>query len=309
MNNQRRHELERNVLAEKLESGVGKYHGLVKPVVFGLVIGLIIFLGVQFFRGQSMKAASKDWTEFYFNRSGGDADSYANLSKEFNNTSAREWAQNAAAKGYLQSGVSALYTNRKEAEENIRKAIKEWEGLKDSRIPDLKNAANLGLASAYECLGDLDEAIKYYEVALDMPETTETQRERLKEQISLLKSSSSKEFYAWFNKLDPKPALEPAFSGDLSLPPQQPSISIDPNTLPDLSTTVPSNSAPLPTTVNPTETAPPTPNQPAPDTPPAPTVPSADTPTVPANEPAAVNPPEVKLPEPTSEPPTTEPPK
>ena len=253
MNNHRRHELERNVLAGQLETGVSKFHNLVKPVVFGLIGGAVIFLGYQFFKGQAAKTASKDWTDFYFNRTAGDAESYANLSKEFTNAAARQWSQNAAAKGYLQNGVNALYTNRKEAEENIRKAIKEWEQLQDSRTPDLKSVANLGLARAYECLGDLDQAVKHYQVVVDMPETTEDQRKSFNEQITLLKSSSSKQFYAWFNKLDPKPAAEPTFSGDLTIPPKDPSITLDPNKLPNLP---PIDTANSPSQALPKETTP-----------------------------------------------------
>lgn len=233
MNNQRRHELERNVLADKLGTGIEKAHPLIKPVSIALVAGIVGFFGYQIYNGQNSKKASKEWTEYYFNRTSGDAQSFEALGQAFSNSATGQWAKHSAARGFLSDGIEALYTNRKEALENIRKAITEWEAVKDSSITELRAAAIQGLALAHESLGELGEAVRYLEAFADMPGTSEEQRKAINEQISFLQSGNAKGFYDWFNKLDPKPAAPPTISGDLSKPPASPSISLDPSKLPD----------------------------------------------------------------------------
>lgn len=262
MNNQRRHELERNVLADKMGESFDKVQPLYKPILLVVAAALVGFFGYQLIKGQSSKAEAKNWTEFYFNRTSGDAESYAAMGEEFGNTASGQWAHHSAAQGYLRDGIESIYINRKEGVENVRKAIAEWDKVDDSSIPELRFAAKLGLAQAHETLGELDEAVKAYQVVVEMSGSAEDQKKRVNEQIAYLKSPEAKSFYEWFNKLDPKPAAPPTFSGDLGLPPMNPSITLDPTKLPAFNT--PANN-PAPT------------NPPAESTSPAAT-PSADAP-------------------------------
>lgn len=267
MNNQRRHELERNVLADKMGESFEKVQPLYKPILLVVIAGLVGFFGYQLIKGQSSKAEAKNWTEFYFNRTSGDAESYAAMGEEFGNTASGQWARHSAAQGYLRDGIESIYINRKEGVENIRKAIAEWDKVDDSSIPELRFAAKLGLAQAHETLGELDEAVKAYQTVVEMSGSAEDQKKRLNEQIAYLKSPEAKSFYEWFNKLDPKPAAPPTFSGDLGLPPMNPSITLDPTKLPAFN-----NPGANPAPTNPSAPT----NPPAESTPPA-TTPAADT--------------------------------
>lgn len=267
MNNQRRHDLERNVLADKMGESFDKVQPLYKPILLVVAAALVGFFGYQLIKGQSSKAEAKNWTEFYFNRTSGDAESYAAMGEEFGNTASGQWAHHSAAQGYLRDGIDSIYINRKEGVENVRKAIAEWDKVDDSSIPELRFAAKLGLAQAHETLGELDEAVKAYQVVVEMSGSAEDQKKRVNEQIAYLKSPEAKSFYEWFNKLDPKPAAPPTFSGDLGLPPMNPSITLDPTKLPAFNTPA----------TNPAPTNPPATNPPTESTPPAAT-PSADAP-------------------------------
>ncbi len=310
MNNQRRHELERNVLADKMGESFEKVQPLYKPILLVVAAALVGFFGYQLIKGQSSKAEAKNWTEFYFNRTSGDAESYAAMGEEFGNTPSGQWARHSAAQGYLRDGIESIYVNRKEGVENIRKAIAEWDKVDDSSIPELRFAAKLGLAQAHETLGELDEAVKAYQVVVEMSGSAEDQKKRVNEQIAYLKSPEAKSFYEWFNKLDPKPAAQPTFSGDLGLPPMNPSITLDPTKLPAFntqgtnpapanppaSTNPPSDGTPpastpsadAPATTTPTPAAPTTPAAEAPATPtPATPTPAGTTPETPAVPPAA----------------------
>lgn len=319
MNNQRRHELERNVLADKLGTGIEKIHPLVKPIAIVAVLGLVGLFGYQIVSSQNSKKASKEWTEYYFNRTSGDAQSFEALGQAFSSSVTGQWAKHSAARGFLSDGIDSLYSNRKEAIENIGKAITQWESVKDSSVPELRAAATQGLALAHESLGELDDAIRYYEVYVALPGISEDQRETINGQISYLKSSGTKGFYDWFNKLDPKPAAPPTISGDLSRPPTSPSISLDPNNLPTFTPTTPADTkAPAgieltpPTTAapanEPTATAPANPPVGAPDPAiePASQVPAAPEPAAPTT-PAPTTPTPAAEPTVPGTPPTTEP--
>ncbi|MFO0943092.1 MAG: hypothetical protein U0930_20345 [Pirellulales bacterium] len=283
MNNQRRHELERNVLADKLGDGYQKAQPALKPILVVAVVLLLGLLGYQVIKGNSSRDSAEKWSEFYFAREGGNAELFAQLGEEFGNKPTGIWAKHSAAQGYLRDGVEALYVNRKEGVENIRKAIELWKPLKSSDISELKALATLGLAQAHESLGELDEAIKNYQVIADQPSASDEQKRRLNDQIAFLKSADAKNFYEWFNKIDPKPAASPIFSGDLNLPPTNPSLSLDPNNLPNLGNpVVPPASNPT-TPIAPTDT--PAVNPPVENKPVTPTEPTAAT--TPTNPPVA----------------------
>lgn len=294
MNNQRRHELERNVLAEKMGEGYGKVQPVFKPILMIAAAALLGFLGYQFISSQQSQAESKNWTDYYFNQTSAqqDAESLAALADEFGAKPSGQWTYHSAAQVYLREGSRDLFTNRKQGTDSIRKAIKLWEKVKDSSISELQLSAKLGLAEAHESLGELDAAVKYYQAVADVPGASDDQKKRLNERIAYLKSADAKSFYDWFAKLDPKPTAPPVFSGDLGLPPTTPSISLDPGKLPDFSnpSIAPSSNPPpsqnptAPNTVvpglnsTPSPGATPTPEAPVKTDTPPPTEPPAGTP-------------------------------
>lgn len=233
MNNQRRHELEHNVLAGYLGTHLAKLQHLVKPALIAVAAGIVLFLGYSAYQNWSSKESSKAWTEFYFNLNG-EADSFADLSQQFQGSAAGQWARHAAAVGYLQDGIEAMYVNRKEGVGLLNSSIEKLKSLQNSNISELKRLANLGLAQAHESLGELDQAIEFYQTARDLPGTPEVQRERISQRISYLQSNEARSFYSWFAQLDPKPAAPPEMTGDLSKPPETPSISFDPASMPAL---------------------------------------------------------------------------
>lgn len=236
MNNQRRHELEQNVLAGYLGTHLAKLQHLVKPACIAIAAGVVLFLGYNAFQNWSSKESAKAWTDFYFNLDG-ESDSFADLSQQFKGAAAGQWAQHAAAVGYLQDGIEAMYVNRKEGVALLKDSIERLDSLKNSNIAELKRLSNLGLAQAHESLGELDQAIEYYQTASGLPGTPEIERERISQRISYLQSNEARSFYSWFAQLDPKPAAPPELKGDLSKPPETPSISFDPANMPALPST------------------------------------------------------------------------
>jgi tetratricopeptide (TPR) repeat protein len=233
MNNQRRHQLEQNVLANYLERWLSKLLPLVKPIAITMLAGAAVFAIYSIYQALTSEKSSTAWTQYYFTMDG-DAESFVSLADEFGRTSAGQWARYSAAMDYLREGTDALYTNRPEGVDLIRKAIAELELVKDSSIRELRRQARFGLAQAHESLGELEQSASFYESLLDSDLLAESEREDIVERVGYLQSPQADQFYSWFNSLEPKSTVGPDLSGDLSTPPDSPGITFDPADLPGL---------------------------------------------------------------------------
>ena len=231
MNRAKKHELERNVLADRIES-VSASVQPVLPAILGVIaivaVGSIMW-GV--YSSSVKRSQSAAWTEYYFNLSGGDADTYLDVADAYPKSEMSGWARLAAADNYLHKGIDALYINRPEGEDNLKLAISTYEKVTSQGSGDeLRAKAIWGLAQAHESLGDLEQAGSYYEEFAQIV----TQRE-LKNaaaaRLAFITSPSGKNFYEWFNQLEPKPDAPIELPSNLSLPPMTPDLQFDVNDL------------------------------------------------------------------------------
>lgn len=228
MKSDRRHELQKNELADRLASGIESTRSYL-PVIFG-GIGLLVVASIVWgiYSSYAKSQASVAWTEFYFNLTRGDADSFVDLAQDHAGSSAAGWARQIAGDNYLQRGISTLYSNKKDAQELIGKAIEAFEEVnQQASNTDLRAKALLGLAQAHESLGELDKAIGFYQ---QLGKTT-TQPGLIAEankRLAFLTSAAGKEFYSWFSKLDPKPDAPITLPSDMMLPPTTPDLQFGP---------------------------------------------------------------------------------
>ena len=201
MKSERRHELEKNVLADRVGAGLESVHSYWPMILGGLAILVVGSLAWGLYSSSARKQAAEAWTDYYFSMAGGEAEAFLDLSERYPNSSAAGWARQTAGNGFLERGVDALYVNKSEGESLIKQAISEFEQLEDSSNQELRAKALYGLAQAHESLGDLDTAIAYYEKLMKA-----TPREALlrsaSERLAFLNSDSGKEFYAWFGTLE-----------------------------------------------------------------------------------------------------------
>ena len=235
MKSQRRHELQTNYLADHLGTAVQTGKPYAMWVTIGLVAAIVLALGYGIYASQAAKANARAWGDYYFNIGAGDAEVFQQVAEDHPGTAASQWAMQAWADNQLLLGLEQLYTNRKQGESSIQSAIEAYEGiLKSSYEIELKSRAAMGLAQAYESLGKLDEATRYYQQvassSLDGFARLATQR------IAWIKSGEGKSFYDWFASVRSNPAPPPALPSDLSRPPQMPDMTFpdkqNPLTLP-----------------------------------------------------------------------------
>jgi hypothetical protein len=267
MNRARKHELERNVLAERIESATASVQPIL-PVLLGIIavvaVGSIMW-GVYSSSVSRRQAAA--WTEFYFNLSGADAETYLDVADAYPRSDMAGWARLAAGDNYLHKGIEALYVNRSEGEENLKLAISTFEDvLNNAKSEELRSKAMWGLGQAHESLGQLEEATRYYEQFTAA--TTQTQLvNAATERLAFINSSTGKQFYQWFSKLEPKPDAPIELPSGMSLPPMTPDLQFGPDSgisLPDFTTPSQQNAVPpstppqdpAPQEIAPQETAP-----------------------------------------------------
>jgi tetratricopeptide (TPR) repeat protein len=305
MKSEHRHELQTNVLADRLGTGIEKVQPYSQVLVGGLIALAIAAIGFGIYSSVTRKNASQAWTEYYFTLNS-EADAFTDVADKFPGSSAATWAQQTAGDGYLADGIDALYRNRAQADELIKKAIESYSAVvKTASQPELRTRAQLGLAQAHESLGELDKAKDYYQQVVSaaiQPALTSVASNRL----AFLNTPEGKEFYAWFSTFKPVPAKPLELPGNLNTVPSTPDLQFGPAgtsqspldtsnlALPPAATTeaAPTESSPLSIEL---------PNQEVPATTPDSATPTASTPE-PTSTPAAEAAPGTDTAAPTSEP-------
>ncbi|MDX1927685.1 MAG: hypothetical protein SFV81_14280 [Pirellulaceae bacterium] len=228
MKSERRHDLQSNELAHSLGSGIEKVQPFAQYIVGGVVIAALLAVGWGVYTSFAKKNAAAAWTEYYFTLNTGDAESFKAIAADHPGSAAAIWAEQTAGDEYLADGIDALYKDRGQGVELLKKAIDSYETVKNkSQNAELRTRAELGLAQAYESLGEIDKAKTLYQQVISaglQPAITTVATNR----VEFLNSQAGKDFYAWFDKLKPTPALPPKMPGDLSVPPTSPNLKFDP---------------------------------------------------------------------------------
>ncbi len=229
MKSERRHELQKNELADRLSSGIESTRSFLPAVLVGLAIAAIGAIGWGLYSGHTRSQASVAWTEFYFNLTGGDADSFVDLADEHPGSAAAGWARQFAGDNYLQRGIGSMYSNRAEAKELLGKAIAAFEEVdQGASNPELRAKALLGLAQAHESLGETDKAASFYQ-QLAKGATQPGLIREANQRLAFVTSDSGKSFYTWFSQLDPKPDAPITLPSDMMLPPSSPDLQFGPS--------------------------------------------------------------------------------
>lgn len=213
--NDRQHELENNLLAEKLAT----LNTAIEPYskIIGIVVTLLIVGGIWLaFQNMNVSEQRSDSTYQLLMGNGDEV-----ISK-YPNTTAASWANLSQGNEYLAQGVGALFENREEAKTLLEQASSAFsDALKGSEGNRLvKSRANLGLAMVAESLGDVETAISHYKECAAAKESDDLVA-NAENRIESLSSASTKEFLDWFAKQDftpAGPAMPPSLPDESGLP-------------------------------------------------------------------------------------------
>ncbi len=227
MKSERRHDLQNNELASTLGTGIDKVQPFVQYIVGGVVIAAVLAVGWGVYTSFARKSAAAAWTEYYFTLNTGDAEAFKAIAADHPGSAAAIWAEQTAGDEYLADGIDALYKDRSQGIELLKKAISSYESVSSkTQNSELRTRAELGLAQAYESLGEIEKAKDLYQQVISaglQPAITSVATSR----VAFLNSQAGKDFYSWFDKLKPAPALPPKMPGDLSNPPTSPNLKFD----------------------------------------------------------------------------------
>lgn len=229
MNNERRHQLQQNELADQIDKARHWLEPYLVPGLVGFIAITVVVIVVGFVRNQASNARSEATLDLLFSTAmqpgvGEDAEAYERVAKTYSDTGSAEIAQMAQADIFLTGGIDALFTDREEAKGKLADAVAAYEKvLASTKIPFLKMRAQLGLAQALESQGKLEEALAAYKVVAGAKDS-EGLAKVAERRIELLGRESIKEFVAWFDQQKPT-AFDPSF------PPGMPGL----GGLPDMS--------------------------------------------------------------------------
>lgn len=221
MKSDRRHELEKNVLADRLGSGLQAAQPILPLVVGAIAIAAIGWIGWAIYSSTTKSKAAVAWSDYYFNMASQDAKAFTEVAEDFPNSTAASSAHQTAGNQLLQSGVEALYRNRAEGEKLLKQAIESFEAASQSKQPEVSSRALYGLGKAYESLGELDKAAEYYD-RVSSGAVFPALGTEADNRLAFVTSDAGKQFYNWFSQLNPQPDLPIQLPGDLTSPPTSP---------------------------------------------------------------------------------------
>lgn len=233
--NDRRHELEKNELAIRLD----RINQTIEPYsrLIAIVVGLLIVaaVGYLFYSTKQSEQRSDATLGLLQASAAGDAEALGQVSETYPETLAGSWARVYQGNEFLGQGIDALYNDRENAVQLLSDAKNSFSNALASQTdPLLKSRAHFGLARVAESMGELDEAIKHYEETIAVGES-EAMIEKAQERIASLASPTTQQFLTWFADQDfspAEPSLPPALP-DSDMLPDGPDLELEPLELED----------------------------------------------------------------------------
>lgn len=287
MKSEERHQLQTNVLASELDKRIEQVKPMIGWIVLAVlaVTGVVLVWGVVTSLHDQREAAA--WNGFYLASGSGDAAQLEPIIEEYPTSKASAWARQMVADNDLLKGTEALLVDKDEAMESLKKAAEGYEALLgETTDNNILARAQIGLAQAYESMGEVEKATQAWEQVASN-NNSEAFAKHAKSRIEWLASANSKAFYQWFANFKPEPKPQLNLPSNLNSLPGTPDLK-----MPDLPAfTPPASTTPATTPTTDTPAAPPA----ATETP-ATTPPAAETPAAPATTPPATETPATETP-------------
>ena len=229
MKGERRHELERNALADWLVKAfevIKPFQNAILGVVLLVAVVMVVYT-VWSARASGQQAAAWDvfhravWDLSQGNPSPTDFEAIVD---DYPDTDVALWARVMAADLHLAVGCDQLFLDKGLANQELREAVDHYLAILDSDRsgPELRQRATFGLARAYESQGNLEKAMGHYEeVGKSWPDGAYAAAAASR--LDDLKRPATRELYDRFAKFDPRP-VPPVGTGQ---PGERPAFNLD----------------------------------------------------------------------------------
>jgi hypothetical protein len=217
MKTERRHELQTNLLADKMAHWISLAEPYSQMILAGIVAVVVLVFALIYMSSRQTQQLAVGWDQYFLALRASDEPKLVDVARENPRTSVAEWSRLMAADLLLARSIGQLFTDKADARQEINKAVElyktVYEGTAEVAILE---RAQFGLARAYESLGELQKAkVPYKAVATNGGPYAGMAKERLED----LGRTEEKEFYDWLAKYEPprptdKPDKKPDFLND-----------------------------------------------------------------------------------------------
>ena len=229
MKSERRHELEKNDLADRLAKGIETIKPYQNAILAAILVVVVVTGSYGWWVRRSTAQTEGAWDTFYQamgKMSSGPAgfddamSEFDDIIAEHPNTHLAHWTAVVAGDLRLELGCNQLFISKPDANQQLRQAIELFDKVRtETRVATLRRRATFGLARATEAMGaDLKKAAQLYGEVTEGAYAAEAGR-RAEE----LSQGATLEFYDKFAKFDPKPA----YLDEPGIPGERPSFDLD----------------------------------------------------------------------------------
>lgn len=210
MKTERRHELQKNDLADLVGHEIDHYKRYLKTGL-GIVVALVaVGFTITFLSQQQSAKNSAAWTQLFDVLATPSTEGLEEFVEAHPDTQAAAWADLAAGDIKLREGSNGMFTERKEAEVSLDQAKKYYEQslAKAGKVAMIRHRAQLGLAQTLEAQNNPEEALPIYEELAKLGDTSPFGKAAA-DRIATLKRLNDEQWYAWFAKYTPAPPVDP----------------------------------------------------------------------------------------------------
>lgn len=225
----KRHELQKNELADWIGNHAEGAADYFWPVVAGVVIAFAAAVFITWYVSSQDATAALAWDQYYQAFSERDRESFLKkVAEDHPSSAAALWARQSVADISLAKGANLMFSDRPEATTKLREAETNYQEVLDkARDPFLLTRARYGMARCQETMCKPDEAIKFYQMVADSEKDTPLGKAAARD-IERLKKPETVAFLEWFVKQEPKKPVPTGHGGIPGMPPFQ-----VPNDLPE----------------------------------------------------------------------------
>jgi hypothetical protein len=217
MKTERRHELQTNMLADKLAHWIAAAEPYGQMILAGVVAVLVLIFAYLYMSARQTQRLAEGWDQYFVAFNSQDGTKLAAIAESYPRTPVAEWARLMTADMMLAQSIQQLFTDKANAVQEIRRAADLYTQLfQNSNEPVILERTTFGLARAYESLGELSKARAPYEAVVKQGGALAG---LAKERLEDIDRTEVKEFYDWFAKYEParptdKPDKKPDFLND-----------------------------------------------------------------------------------------------
>ena len=221
MKSERRHELERNALADWLAETIAIVKPYTTAILAAVLLVLVLGLLISWWANRSSSESGAAWDAFSAALDSRNVAELDRIAETHPKSRVGQCAALAAGELLTREGCDALFSSKASANQQLRRATDSFmQVLDQSGDRELRQRATFDLARAREAQNQLSQAVEQYEqVVKEWPNGTFASLAQ--QRLDDLKRKSTRAFYDEFAKYDPKPAYSdnpgkgPAFDAGL----------------------------------------------------------------------------------------------